>query len=367
MDVAIKLEDGADIKMENPEDGISSKGLKTKLIVNYLPQGMSDMEFKQLFESIGALDSFRVMRDRGTGYSFGYGFVDFHEVEDAKAAIDKLNGHQLGHKTLRVAYSKPPGSAKNTNLHVTGLGTNCDEAKLEGLFAPHGDIVQVKVLRNADGSSKGAGFVLFKLKKDADVAIRALQGYADGYGMNLQIHYAKDNSEQQRIHPKYQEFINQKFMEQSQAFVNGGNYATPEYANATYGANFNQNGSYGGGYGMQVDYNNMQGAQKVGRVGSTRFNPIARPIPGIAANPSLQGTPSIILYIYNIGPTATEGDLYALFSRFGRITKVNVIDGKGYGFVHMPVPYEASDAVRNLNGMLYNGKVLQVSVKTNKK
>jgi len=356
------------------EDGISSKGLKTKLIVNYLPQEMSDMEFKGMFETIGPIDSFRVMRDKATGYSFGYGFVDYCKVDDAQSAIEKLNGHKLGHKTLRVAYSKPPGSSKNTNLHVTGLGTNCDESKLESLFQQYGQLVQVKVLRNVDGSSKGAGFVLFKEKKDADSSIRALQGYADGYGMNLQIHYAKENSEQQRVHPKYQEFVNHKFMEQSQAF--NGNYSTPEYANTGYN-NFNQNG-YGGGYGMQMDYNNMQGAQKMGRVGgATRFNPLARPVPnagGAAVAPGMgpggmpgQGQPAIILYVYNIGPNATEGDLYALFGKFGRITKVNVINGKGYGFVHMPIPMEASEAVRSLNGMVHNNKVLQVSVKQNRK
>lgn len=160
-------------------------------------------------------------------------------------------------------------------------------------------------------------------------------------------------------------------MEQNQVF--NGTYSTPDYATAAYG-NFNQNG-YGGGYGMQMDYNNMQGAQKIGRVGSAaRFNPLARPVQngsattpaGMGANIQGQQQPAIILYAYNIGPNATEGDLYGLFSRFGRINKVNVINGKGFGFVHMPIPYEASEAVRSLNGMLYNGKTLQVSVKTNK-
>lgn len=170
-------------------EGIGAKGLKTKLIVNYLPQAMVDEEFAQLFGAIGPLESSKIMRDRATNYSYGYGFVDYLRSHDAETAITKLNGYTIGqtNKILRVAYSKPPGANKNVNLYVSGLTPNTNEKMVEELFAPHGELVQARILRNADGSSKSVGFVLFKDKENADAAIRALQGFTDPSGLNLQV------------------------------------------------------------------------------------------------------------------------------------------------------------------------------------
>ena len=169
-------------------EGIGAKGLKTKLIVNYIPQSLTDNEFKNLFEGIGALENCKILRDNATNYSFGYGFVDYQKPECAEQAIQELNGHKIGNKTLRVAFSKPQGSSRNINLYVSGLGPSIDEEKLKALFEPYGEIVTVKVVRDSNNKSKGYGFVLFKEKTHADASIRALQGYCDGYGMNLQVY-----------------------------------------------------------------------------------------------------------------------------------------------------------------------------------
>jgi len=355
-------------------EGIGAKGLKTKLIVNYLPQCMSDEEFAQLFSSIGALESSKIMRDRGTNYSFGYGFVDFLSPQDAETAISKLNGYKISttNKILRVAYSKPPGATKNINLYVSGLTPNTNEKMLEELFSPHGELVQTRILRNADGSSKSVGFVLFKEKDHADTAIRALQGFTNPSGINLQIKYAKDSKEHQKSHPKYQEFIYQKFMEQNPAVFNQQNMNFAQDTTQQMG----YQDPYTGGYANQMSYgivgDNMGPKAVRGRDVSARFNPIARPIPGsnvglgLGVTATTPDPPVVVLFVYNIGPNAVEGDLYSLFSRYGRITKVNVIKGKGYGFVHMPIPYEANEAMMALNRVIYNGKELQVSVKGSK-
>lgn len=358
-------------------DGVGSKGLKTKLIVNYLPQNMSDSQFESFFSSIGPVTSHRIMRDKTTSYSFGYGFIDYEQPEHAVAAIEKLNGYKIENKTLRVAYSKPPGSTKNINLYVSGLAPSVDEKKLKEIFSHHGEIVNTKILREKDNSSKGVGFVLFKEKSSADAALRVLQGYGDGYGTNLQIKYAKDSSEQQKSHPKYHEFIQSKYQESHSALHQPYVYGmVPQYnqmQNQPGGyMDMNIGASYGGGY-TTIDYSGAEmggmGAQKSmrGRGGGTRYNPIARPTQvGLGMSMDSVEQNVVVLFVYNIGPNATESDLYGLFSRYGRITKVNVIEGKGYGFVHMPIPMEASEAVKALNGMFYNGKTLQVSVKAKK-
>jgi len=366
-------------------EGLGAKGLKTKLIVNYLPQSMSDDQFRALFSQVGPLESHRVMRDKASDYSFGYGFIDYTDPNHALEAIAKLNGHRIDNKTLRVAFSKPPGSNKNVNLYVSGLGLDISEDRLLMLFSNHGDVINTKVLREKDGSSKGAGFVLFKTKTEADAAIRALQGYVDGNGSNFQIKYAKDSSEQQRSHPRYQEFIQNKF--QGQAIHHPQQQQQQQQPVATYQNPYSALGygymamgqgqdtyaatAYGGGYAtIPYGSTDLSGGQKAvrGRGNYVRYNPIARPVSSNSIGDMSQMLPgdATCLFVYNIGQEATDGDLYGLFAKFGRISKVDIVVGKGFGFVHMPIPAEAQDAITKLNGMVYNGKMLQVSIKNKK-
>lgn len=359
-------------------EGIGAKGLKTKLIINYLPQSMTDGEFTSLFSAIGDLVSSKVMRDNATNYSFGYGFIDYCRPSDAEAAISKLNGYKIFNKTLRVAYSKPPGSSKNVNLYISGLTYDIDEKKLEEIFSPYGELVYTRILRNQDGSSRSVGFVLFKEKDNADAAIRGLQGHTDGKGMKLHIKYAKDSADQHKTHPKFQEYIQQKFMQPSQPFFNNGGMGFQQIPSQQVG----YQDAYGGGYHSQVNYGvGGDGGQKAmrGRDVSARYNPISRPLGGGGAGVggmgvgigmgiggSMDNSTATVLFCYNIKQDATDADLYALFSKYGRITKVDVVEGKGYGFVHMPIPFEANEAMMALNGSFHNGKILQVSIKTKK-
>ncbi|XP_065648414.1 ELAV-like protein 3 [Hydra vulgaris] len=346
--------------MDN-RDGIGATGLKTKIIVNYIPQSMNDDEFRQLFGQCGALQECKIIRDKQTNYSFGYGFVDYLKPEYASLAISKLNGFQIQNKSIKVAYSKPPGCSKNANLYVTGLGKHTNEKSLEELFGVYGEIIQTKLLRGADGTSKEIGFVLFKEKPHADNAIKNLQGYSDGNGMNLQIKYAKDQNENQKQLPKFNGFYQTNMQRMSQSSLMAESYP---YNVAPYSAGVMGRGmDYGGGYDSAMGIGKAIRGRGVG----TRFNPLARPLNSdIGLEQYDPFTESIVLFVYNIGPNAQDSDLYGLFCRFGRINKVNVIAGKGYGFVHMPVLNEAQAAVNALNGMFYNGKNLQVSVKASK-
>ncbi|CDR18092.1 unnamed protein product [Oncorhynchus mykiss] len=75
---------------------------KTNLIVNYLPQNMTQEEFKSLFGSIGEIESCKLVRDKITGQSLGYGFVNYVDPNDADKAINTLNGLKLQTKTIKV-------------------------------------------------------------------------------------------------------------------------------------------------------------------------------------------------------------------------------------------------------------------------
>ena len=57
-----------------------------------------------------------------TGYSYGFGFVNFTRQEDATKAINQLNGLEVQNKRLKVSYARPSGDdIKDTNLYITNL------------------------------------------------------------------------------------------------------------------------------------------------------------------------------------------------------------------------------------------------------
>lgn len=72
-----------------------------KLYVGNLPWSVDDGELQTLFSSLGTVHSARVITDRETGRSRGFGFV---ELDDAAAdsAIAELNGKDMGGRPLRV-------------------------------------------------------------------------------------------------------------------------------------------------------------------------------------------------------------------------------------------------------------------------
>ncbi|KAG7262804.1 hypothetical protein CRUP_010164 [Coryphaenoides rupestris] len=109
---------------------------KTNLIVNYLPQNMTQEEFRSLFGSIGEIESCKLVRDKITGQSLGYGFVNYIDPKDAEKAINTLNGLRLQTKTIKVSYARPSSaSIRDANLYVSGLPKTMTQKELEQLFS----------------------------------------------------------------------------------------------------------------------------------------------------------------------------------------------------------------------------------------
>merc|ERR1719147_630113 len=161
---------------------------KTNLIVNYLPQTMTQEEIRSLFSSIGEVESCKLIRDKVTGQSLGYGFVNYHRIEDATKAIQTLNGLRLQNKTIMVSYARPSSEAiKGANLYVSGLPKHMAQPDLERLFSSCGNIITSRILcdnitgvSKGDGSvpglSKGVGFIRFDQRIEAERAIQKLNG-----------------------------------------------------------------------------------------------------------------------------------------------------------------------------------------------
>lgn len=77
------------------------------IYIGNLPYSTDDVQLKEIFESFGAVTTARVIFDRDTGRSKGYGFVEMSDPEDAKKALSELDGSIVGGRTLRVNEALP--------------------------------------------------------------------------------------------------------------------------------------------------------------------------------------------------------------------------------------------------------------------
>jgi RNA recognition motif-containing protein len=73
-----------------------------KLFVGGLSWGTKDAELRGAFEEFGEVSDAKVITDRDTGRSRGFGFVTFSEDGDADAAVQALDGSTLDGRTIRV-------------------------------------------------------------------------------------------------------------------------------------------------------------------------------------------------------------------------------------------------------------------------
>ncbi|PAA73106.1 hypothetical protein BOX15_Mlig010810g1, partial [Macrostomum lignano] len=224
---------------------------RTNLIINYLPQTFDTEDLRALFEKVGPIRTHKVVRDKQTGASLCYGFVDFLFPEHAEKAIGEFHGMRLGNKKLRVAYAAtgssscagfvgPDGSPlplpqmpraerhsggggggsggggggsgggalplRNPgNLYVSGIPRTWTEADLNALFSRFGKLVQIRVLTDPNtGLSKGVGFVTFDDKSNAERAIMNTNGLqGPEWPAPLLVKFAEDGSARARSGPRH--------------------------------------------------------------------------------------------------------------------------------------------------------------------
>ncbi|XP_060702687.1 ELAV-like protein 2 isoform X6 [Hemiscyllium ocellatum] len=310
-----------------PEDS------KTNLIVNYLPQNMTQEELKSLFGSIGEIESCKLVRDKITGQSLGYGFVNYVDPKDAEKAINTLNGLRLQTKTIKVSYARPSSaSIRDANLYVSGLPKTMSQKELEQLFTQYGRIITSRILVDqVTGVSRGVGFIRFDKRVEAEEAIKGLNGQKPpGATEPITVKFANNPSQK----------TNQAILSQLYQSPNR-RYPGPLHHQAQRLSRFSP---------MTID-------------GMTSLAGIN--IPGHA------GT-GWCIFVYNLAPDADESILWQMFGPFGAVTNVKVIRDfntnkcKGFGFVTMTNYDEAAMAIASLNGYRLGDRVLQVSFKTNK-
>lgn len=84
--------------------------MNNKLYVGGLPYSVTDGKLQEIFEAHGTVESARVISDKFTGQSRGFGFVEMGTGNEAQKAIDALNGTDFDGRKLTVNEAKPMAS-----------------------------------------------------------------------------------------------------------------------------------------------------------------------------------------------------------------------------------------------------------------
>ena len=78
-----------------------------KIYVGNLPFSATSESLNEMFAKFGTVDSAKIVMDRDTGRSKGFGFVEMSSADEAASAIEKLNGSDMGGRSLVVNEARP--------------------------------------------------------------------------------------------------------------------------------------------------------------------------------------------------------------------------------------------------------------------
>ncbi|MFH1729522.1 MAG: RNA-binding protein [Pseudomonadota bacterium] len=78
-----------------------------KIYVGNLSYTVTDESLEELFSQCGKVESAKVITDRDSGRSKGFGFVEMSSSQEAAAAIEKFNGTEFDNREIKVSEAKP--------------------------------------------------------------------------------------------------------------------------------------------------------------------------------------------------------------------------------------------------------------------
>lgn len=148
---------------------------RTNLYIRGLSPHTTDKDLVNLCQKYGQIISTKAILDKATNRCKGYGFVDFESPGSALAAVHELQGQGIQAQMARQAEQDP------TNLYIANLPHSVKESDLETMFAPYGQVVSTRILRDTNQQSRGVGFARMESRDKCEQIIsifnaRALPG-----------------------------------------------------------------------------------------------------------------------------------------------------------------------------------------------
>ena len=119
------------------------------IFVKNLHEGIDNKQLYDTFSLFGNILSCKVVIDKETGLSKGYGYVHYESGESARSAIEKLDGMLIDGKEVQVGAfmrrDNRPDAQAFTNCFIKNIPLEWDEKKLESEFEQHGAIISVSI------------------------------------------------------------------------------------------------------------------------------------------------------------------------------------------------------------------------------
>jgi CUG-BP- and ETR3-like factor len=171
-----------------------------KLFVGGLTPHTTEAQLLQIFSHYGQVREVVVLR-YPTGQSKASGFVKYATEEEADVAVASLsNRYSLpgSNRPLSVRYAGSGNNPPEHKLFVGHLPQQFDEVQTEQLFRAFGDVLEVHVMRDARGVTKGSAFVKFSQRNQAEAAIQALHGSTSFGERPLKVSFALSRA---AVHP----------------------------------------------------------------------------------------------------------------------------------------------------------------------
>ncbi|CAM0953764.1 unnamed protein product [Alopecurus aequalis] len=158
--------------------------------VGNLPGHVDNERLRLSFQQAGVVLFSKVIYDRETGRSRGFGYVTMSTAQEAEAAVRIYHGSEVYGRPLAVNIAPPRGgsrvgqvdttrrqSGSPLKIFVCNLPSQVDRSRLEELFSEHGKVVDARVVyesREGACHSRGFGFVTMATEEETHKAIRAL-------------------------------------------------------------------------------------------------------------------------------------------------------------------------------------------------
>jgi len=277
------------------------------LYVGNLNENVTDELLCEIFSTIGMIEGCKLIKDKTTGKSAGYGFVDYFDHSTAAVALQQLNGRRIYGSDVKVNWAFAGGHREDTSSHyhifVGDLSPEIDDRALYNAFSAFGSISDARVMWDQNtGRSRGYGFVAFRKKEDAEQALQEMNGEWLG-SRAIRCNWANQKSTAQK-------------MEQ------GGMPGLPS--------------------------------------SSSSASSSARPSDfQIILNQTAPTNTTV--YVGNLPPDIQDQTLRERFSEFGSIEEIRIQKDKGFAFVRYQTHESAAHAISTVNGTTLAGRVVKCS------